>query len=360
MQAEADDPESGHVREPSRGDVRADCRCVSVALHGKVAKIQASTGLGSPQIAKSETKAAREIRYNWDDIIFFLEVVRARNLVRAGQRLKVDHTTVSRRVRELERSLNAVLFKRSKSGFSLTETGMRLLQFAEGMENNANAIIETVVGTADAAGAVRVASMEGIGSMYLTTCLAEFQKAYPSIQVELITDTRLLDMTRREADIFISFFKPKGRRLSVKKIGEFKIFLYAATSYLKDHKAPTDLKDLESHNFVDFIDEHIHIKENRWLSDILRPAHVAFRSTSLVSQYMAVSSGVGIAMLPSFVAAQNDDLTPVLPNYFSIRDIWMSVHEDMLHIGRIKAVMSFLEKRIAADSGYLKSAKSQG
>src|ERR1700761_9206926 len=135
-------------------------------------------------------KTPREIRYNWDDVIFFLEVARARNLVRAGQKLKVDHTTVSRRVRELERSLNISLFKRSKAGFSLTEAGLRLLQFAEGMENNANAIVETVVGSekADAFGAVRIASMEGIGSMYLTRCMADFNKVYPSIQVELITD----------------------------------------------------------------------------------------------------------------------------------------------------------------------------
>ena len=159
--------------------------------------------LANGHIRKPEVaKAARTLRYNWDDVIFFLEVARTRNLVRAGQKLKVDHTTVSRRVRELERSLNTTLFKRSKAGFALTEAGLRLLQFAEGMENNANAIVETVVGSekADAAGAVRIASMEGIGSMYLTACMAAFSKAYPSIQVELITDTRLLDMTRREAD----------------------------------------------------------------------------------------------------------------------------------------------------------------
>lgn len=305
-------------------------------------------------------KTTRELRYSWDDILFFLEVARTRNLARAGQKLKVDHTTVSRRIRELERSLNATLFKRSKAGFSLTEAGLRLLQFAEGMENNANAIVETIIGSekADAFGAVRIASMEGIGSMYLTRCMADFNKAYPSIQVELITDTRLLDMTRREADIFVSFFRPKGRRLSVKKAGEFKIFLYASSGYLQRHPKPVDLKDLDSHGFIDFIDEHIHIKENRWLSDILRPVHVVFKSTSLVSQFIAVSNGLGIAMLPSYVAAHNKDLRPVLPNYFSVRDIWLSVHEDLLHIRRIKAVISFLESRVAADQEFLISAKA--
>lgn len=311
-------------------------------------------------IGKGEVaRAARTLRYNWDDVIFFLEVARARNLVRAGQKLKVDHTTVSRRVRELERSLNTTLFKRSKAGFALTEPGLRLLQYAEGMENNANAIIESVVGSeqADAAGAVRIASMEGIGSMYLTGCMAGLRTAYPSIQVEMITDTRLLDMTRREADIFISFFKPKGRRLTTRKIGEFKTFLYASNAYLQRHPMPSDLKDLDTHDFIDFIDEHIHIKENRWLSDILRPSHVVFRSTSLISQYLAACSGLGIAMLPSYVAARNPDLRPILPGYFSVRDIWLSVHEDLLHIARIKAVMGFLEKRAAADADFLVSAR---
>jgi DNA-binding transcriptional LysR family regulator len=319
--------------------------------------------VGNGHIRKAAVaKAARTLRYNWDDVIYFLEVARTRNLARAGQRLKVDHTTVSRRVRELERSLNTTLFKRSKSGFTLTEAALRFLQFAEGMENQANAISAAIVGSeeTEAAGAVRIASMEGIGSMYLTRCMTEFHKTYPSIQIELITDTRLLDMTRREADVFVSFFKPQGKRLAVKKIGEFKTFLYAASGYLQKHRTPTDLKDLDAHGFIDFIDEHIHIKENRWLSDILRPAHVVFRSTSLVSQYMAASSGLGVAMLPSYVAAQNKDLRPILPSYFSIRDIWLSVHEDLLHIGRIRAVMSFLEKRVAADRDYLLSAKSGG
>jgi DNA-binding transcriptional LysR family regulator len=304
-------------------------------------------------------KAARTLRYNWDDVIYFLEVARTRNLVRAGQKLKVDHTTVSRRVRELERSLSVTLFKRSKSGFALTEAGLRLVRYAEGMESNANAIVETVAGVerADAAGVVRIGSMEGIGSMYLTRCMTAFHKAWPSIQVELITDTRYLDMTRREADIFISFFKPAGRRLQVKKIGEFRIFLYASAAYLEAHGVPSGLEDLDKHGFVDFIDDLIHIKENRWLSDILRPRHVVFRSTSLVSQYMAASNGLGIAMLPSFVAAQNKDLRPVLPNYFSVRDIWLSVHEDLLHVGRIKALTNFLDKQVAADASFLMSPR---
>lgn len=305
-------------------------------------------------------KAQRNIRYDWNDVVYFLEVARQRNLVRAAEKLKVDHTTVSRRIRELERSLNSTLFKRSKSGFTLTEIGLRLLQYAEGMESQASSLVEAIgMDAADAGGAVRIAAMEGIGSFYLTSCIGDFNKLYPSIQIELITDTRLLDLSRREADIFVSFFRPQGKRMSVKKVGEFKISLYASDSYFHEHDYPRTTKELENHAFIDFIEDHIYSKENRWLSDILRPAHTIFRSTSLVAQYVAISGGQGIAMLPSYVAARAKNLRSVMPKLFTTRDIWLSVHEDLLHIARIKAVIAFLEERIESDKVFLMSIKGK-
>ena len=88
-------------------------------------------------------------------------MARQRNLVRAAEKLKVDHTTASRRVRELKRSLNSTLFKRSKSGFTLTESGLRLLQYAEGMESQANRWSRRSAREADAGGAVRIAAWRG-------------------------------------------------------------------------------------------------------------------------------------------------------------------------------------------------------
>jgi DNA-binding transcriptional LysR family regulator len=317
----------------------------------RLSPLELKTGMAKPQ---------QQIRYDWNDIIYFLEVARKRNLVRAAEKLKVDHTTVSRRIRELERSLNCRLFKRSKAGFSLTETGLHLLQYAEGMESHANSIIETIgIEQPDAGGAVRIASMEGIGSMYLTRCMGDLNKLYPSIHVELITDTRLLDLSRREADVFVTFFRPTGKRLFIKKLGEFKLSIYSSSSYYKGGKPPATIKELEEQDFVDFIDDHVYIKENRWLSDIVRPKHIIFRSTSLVAQYLSVSNGLGIGMLPSFVAANNKDLRLVMPELFTMRDIWISVHEDLLHVARIKRVVAYLEKRIENDRKFLMLAKAR-
>lgn len=305
--------------------------------------------------------ASARFRYDWNDIVYFLEVARQRSLVRAAEKLKVDHTTVSRRIRELERSLDCALFKRGKSGFTLTDAGRRLLQHAEGMEGHANSIAD-VIGAEGAAagGAVRIASMEGIGSLYLTRCIGEFSRLYPSIHVELITDSRILDLSRREADVFVSFFRPRGRRLSTRKAGEFKVSLFASEAYFKRRGRPSARKDLDEHMFVDFIDEHVHIKENLWLSDILRPVHISFRSTSLVAQSVSAANGQGIAMLPTFVAAANAKLIPVLPELFTVRDIWISVHEDLLHVPRVRALTKFLQERIAADRNFLMGERGRG
>lgn len=302
-------------------------------------------------------RSDQRLKYNWNDIVYFLEVARQKSLVRAAERLRVDHTTVSRRIRELEKSLNTSLFSRSRNGFHLTETGMNLLQYAEGMEGHANAIAETLAGSegADAGGAVRIASMEGIGSLYLTGIFGEFIQRYPSVLIELITDYRMLDLSRREADVFLSFFKPAGKRLSIQKLGEFRVSLFASTEYLERHGMPATISELEDHRFVDFIDELVHVQENRWLSDILRPHGTVFRSTSLVAQFRLASEGEAIAMLPSFVAAHDTNLIPVMPDLFTVRDIWLSVHADLLHVSRIKAVMSFLQKRIQEDRDFLMS-----
>lgn len=303
----------------------------------------------------------RPLRYNWNDMVYFLEVARQRSLTRAAQKLGVDHTTVSRRIRELESCFNCALFVRTKSGFVPTDTGYRLVEFAEGMESQAKSIADLIgVGGSDTRGAVRIASMEGIGSMYVTQAVAEFNRQYPAIQVELVTDFRMLDLSRREADVFLSFFRPRGKRLSISKLGSFRVSLYASPAYLEREGVPNTAAQLEKHSFADFIEELVHVQENRWLSDILRPEHIAFRSTSLVAQAQCAASGQAIAMLPSFVAANHPILVPVMPDVFTVRDIWLSVHQDLLHISRVRAVTRFLEQRVSDDADFLMRAQNLG
>ena len=305
---------------------------------------------------RSRKNAGRGKRvFNWNDLTFFLELARQSRLMPAARRLKVDHTTVSRRISELEKDLTVKLFERKPDGFILTDDGHRLFALAERMEALSVSIDETV-GSAPAqlAGRVRLASMEGIAAFYLDEKLADFNAEHTSIVVELATERHLINLTKREADVSISFVPPIGPRLAVKKAGTFRLGLYSSADYLGRRGAPASRSELSSHDFVDYVADLVAIAKVHWLLEVLEPEHVVFRSTSMAVQQHAIAAGRGIGLLPYFSAKKDPRLVPVLQDVISVeRDLFICVHEDIQFMGRVKALTRFLSALFATDSVFL-------
>jgi DNA-binding transcriptional LysR family regulator len=292
--------------------------------------------------------------FNWNDLRVFVEVARQGTLAGAARRLRIDHTTVGRRINELEQALNVKLFDRTATGYILTEAGHRLLSPAAQIEEGAIGISESVGKSTDFAGTVRVATMEGIGSYYIAPNLPTFHARHPSIIVELVTSSHLLNLTKREADISLSFFRPEGPRLVTRKIGQFDLRLYGAPSYLERHGEPRTIDDLSRHLFVDYIDDLVAIPAVRWLRDVIPKPRVAFHSTSMLAQQNAAAAGLGLVLLPSFTAARDPRLRPVLTSLVSVkRELWLSVHEELRLLARIRAVMTFLTDLVDRDREFL-------
>jgi len=294
-------------------------------------------------------------RFDWSDLVFFLELARQGRLVPAAKRLRADHTTVSRRVAELERGLNCKLFDRGANGFVLTDVGQKLFKYAEAIESSALAIEENVAGIAsEPTGDVRVATMEGIGSFYLAPRMPILRQLFPEIRVELVTERHLISLTKREADISVSFAQMTGPRLISEAVGTFQLRLYASPQYLDRMGEPRSIEDLDRYEFVDYIDDFVSISQVRWLHDVLVPSRVVFRSSSMVAQHNAAAAGLGMVLLPSFSAAEDARLRPVLIDQVSVmRSIWLTLHEDHQYLSRIKAVKSFLKKIISEDQPFL-------
>jgi DNA-binding transcriptional LysR family regulator len=293
--------------------------------------------------------------FDWSDLVFFLELARQGRLVPTARRLRADHTTVSRRIAELERSLHCKLFDRNPNGFVLTDAGQKLFAYAESIESKALAIAEHVGGIAtEPSGRVRVATMEGLGSFYLAPRINKLREDFPEIRIELVTERHLINLTKREADICLSFGQLKAPRLLCEKIGTFELRLYAAPSYIKRKGLPTKAAELDSHEFVDYIDDMVAIPEVRWLHEVLVPTRVVFESSSMIAQHNAAAAGVGLVLLPSFSAALDTRLVPVLVGEVSVkRTIWLTVHEDHQYLSRIKTVKRFLKKIIGDDQAFL-------
>jgi DNA-binding transcriptional LysR family regulator len=293
--------------------------------------------------------------FDWNDLVYFLELARQSRLAPAARRLKVDHTTVSRRIAELEKSLSVKLFGRKPDGFFLTEHGHRLFSIAERIEQEASSVQQALGSdTTTATGRVRVAAMEGIGAFFLAERFTELVARNPGILVELVTERHLISLTKREADIFISFVHPDGKRLVIKKIGSFRLALYASPAYLARRGMPADRTELPSHTFVDYVEDLVAIQPVHWLLDVLEPSNVAFRSSSMHAQQNAVAAGAGIGLLPLFSAKANPMLIPVLGDEVKVyRDVFLSVHEDIEFMTRVRSVSRHLAHIFDRDKGYL-------
>jgi DNA-binding transcriptional LysR family regulator len=293
--------------------------------------------------------------FNWNDLVFFLELARQGRLMPAARRLKVDHTTVSRRISELEKDLAVKLFERKPDGFVLTEDGHRLLAIAEKMEVLGLSVMETVkAAPSEPAGRVRLATMEGIGAYYLPDRLAEFNALHPDILVELVTERHLINLTKREADVSISFVPPVGPRLDVRKAGTFKLGLFGSAAYLARRGTPMKRDDLVAHDFVDYVVDLVAIPKVHWLLDVLEPEHVVFRSSSMAAQQNAIVAGRGLGLLPYFSAKKEPRLVSILPKEVRVeRDLYVTVHEDIQFMGRVRALTRFLFTLFEKDAAYL-------
>ena len=292
--------------------------------------------------------------FDWNDLVFFLELARQGRLAPAARRLKVDNATVSRRIADLERMLDAKLFDRDASGFRLTEAGARLLPQAEAMEAQALGIASHSPRGAALAGRVRIAMMEGIASQYIACRLPALAQRAPDLVVELVTSPALFNLTRREADISLSFVPVRGPRLTIRRIGAVALFLYAAPAYLARRGTPERVEDLRSHCFVDYIEDLVQIPEVHWLLDVIDEPQVVLRSSSMFAQQSAAANGAGLVLLPAFAGETDARLVPVLkPLVRTERPIFLAIHQDLEYVPRIRAVARFLEETITADQGFL-------
>ena len=281
--------------------------------------------------------------FNWDDVRFFLAVKREGNLARAGTVLRMDPTTVGRRLGQLESQLGARLFDRTSRGFSLTAAGRRLLPRAEGIEREAMTLERDLSGEdSKLEGGVRLSATEMLTTRFIAPYLAKFRHRYPGIMLDLICTNREVDLARGEADIALRLARPRQENLVVKKLLSIHLGLYASTDYVEQFGMPSP-GGLDRHRVILFADTQQFRRENAWFTQNIGDAAIVMRSDSVSSVVSAAKGGLGIAMLPVQVADPDPGLvrTPI-SGAPEPRVVWQAVHRDLVTTARIRAVLDFL------------------
>jgi len=286
---------------------------------------------------------------DWDHLRFFAALAQTGTLAGAARTLNVEHTTVARRIQALEQQLGHPLFVREASGHKLNEAGRQLLPVAQAMEHAARGLdqlgLQAAQQPAAVAGLVRVGVTEGLGVQLLAAPLAQLAQQYPKLSIDLLALPRLMHLSRREADIVISLERPKRATVVVSKLADYHLYLYGERQYLARKPLVRTSDDLRHHQFIDYVDDMLFSKELQLLAQVHKPAHYVFRSTSIAAQYAAVRTGVGVAVLPAFMADKDPLLQRVLPEVAKFeRTFWMSMPEEAKVSLRIQTVWRLLKQ----------------
>jgi len=290
----------------------------------------------------------------WDDLKVFLEVSRQRSHAGAGRILRVDASTVGRRVSALERSLNSRLFDRTPDGLALTESGAALLAHAERIEAEVLALQRELAGTdARQSGSVQLTASDGVLSYVILPRLVELQRAHPGLELAVRSESRQLDLSRREADVAVRLSRPKESTLVGRRLGTMTFALYAAPSYLARAVLPRNIAALAGHTFIGFDRDLAHVPTFRWLRKQVPDLRLGLRANTTVAQVRACAAGIGIALLPRFVAPHESGLIELLPRVATpTREVWAVCHRDLRRNPRVSLLIDWLTHTIAHAPGF--------
>jgi len=275
----------------------------------------------------------------WDDVRYFLAVAREGSLSGAARALRVEHSTVARRVAGLEACVGVRLFDRLSRRWALTREGDALLAHAERLEHEALAFSRAALATTALQGRVRVSAPPTFAAHFLLPRLVKCAQAWPGIELDLVSEVRLSNLHRREADLAVRFMRPDEPGLSTRKLGELGFQLYAAPSWLQRPEA-----DWCFLGYGPPLDE---VPHQRLLAALAGTRPFVLRSNDLAALHQACVAGLGLAMLPRFLIRAGEGLVevPGAPRP-ALREIWSVVHPDVRRSPRVRLMADLIAQTI--------------
>lgn len=289
----------------------------------------------------SENEKTISQAWAWDDTRAFLAVARHGTLSGAAAKLGLGIATLSRRIERLEKELKLPLFVRQQSGYQLTEEGAVLVEKAEALEAAALAFSSDVAAHTQLVGRVRLATAENLATGLILPALPDFQTQYPGISVELVTDIATVNLHRRDADLALRMVKPERGNVTLRRLGTLGYGLYASPDYAAQREKHPDSAAYDADSFISWSESHSHLPAAQWLERILQGREPALITTSLSSQVAAAKAGLGLAVLPHFLA-QDAGLVCINADLGVNQPIYLAIQSDLARSRRTRAVADFL------------------
>ncbi|MGX9354406.1 LysR family transcriptional regulator [Roseobacteraceae bacterium S113] len=266
---------------------------------------------------------------DWDDLRIFLATLREGTLSRAGKALRMDAATVGRKIARFEERVGQVLFVKSPQGYAATEAAARLLPAAEAAEQAAQAAVEALGEASEGlSGQVRIGAPDGCANYLLPQVCARLAEANPELELQILALPRVVNLSKREADLAISVSPPRAGRVTVQKISDYTLNLAASKAYLSAHGPIRVAEDLKGHAMVGYIPDMIFDAELDYTAELGLEA-AQFSSNSAAVQLNWLRQGAGIGIAHAFALPAAPELSRVLPREISLRrSFYLLRHED--------------------------------
>jgi len=287
-----------------------------------------------------------ENKANWNDMRFLLALERSGSALKAAKILRVSHQTVSRRLAELEKNLDARLVDRSGLNWQLTMVGQGVARQAQEIESSMRAAaLGARTGTGDMAGRVRITSA-GVGfEHFVMPNLQELWAEYPMIEFDMIADNAALDIQSGQFDIAVRFVKSAPGHLLGKSAGALEFGLFGVPELIE--KLDEAIGNNSRADIASVVLLNQHLQTSTWLEQIVDPTSLVTKVSDLALMVQAVKNGLGVGFLPAIVAKKQSGMAECKSlQRKSPFDVWVLTNEDSRRSAKVRVVAKHFHRKI--------------
>ena len=288
--------------------------------------------------------------FSWDDMYVAYRVAELGSLSRAGERLGMNHSTVLRRINQLEQRLGVRLFIRHQRGYRLTDEGSLMLNRMRPIVMDMQRLFSSLsVQEGSPAGTLRISTVSDF-SLFFAPVLYAFREAFPNIRVQVVATDDVLSLAEGGVHVAIRMgAEPREPDLVARPLMPIRHDYFAARSYIERYGLPRTMADIHRHLWVLPSGEKQYIPGIHELIERLDPDQIVFQSNSFSDIHSAVIEGMGIGPIGGLQRFGN--WAPALEQVefgLSVPEshMWFVYHKDMRGSSRIRALQDFILQRV--------------
>jgi DNA-binding transcriptional LysR family regulator len=294
-----------------------------------------------------QTEAHVSKMLSWDDFRYVKAIADTRSLGGAATELSVNHSTVFRRLAQIEGQLGSRLFERSRGGYALTPCGEEMVRLAERMGEDIVTFERQVTGhDLRPSGELRVTTNDTALVHLMTDVFADFRRAYPEISLDVVVANQALNLSKRDADVAIRATDRPPETLIGRRVAGLAWAVFAASEKAPEHFDPDN--DGRAVDWIGFGDNLANLKAAKWLKEHAAPGRIVYRINTVLGLAEATAAGIGYGILPCFIGGSTPGLTRLTAPIDEAADaLWLLTHADLRATARVRAFMDFAGNEIA-------------